>query len=120
MSEAELLQTLAEINAGLVPSIALYVSVLFAYFVVAHVAGKELSLVQISLASAVYSMVMFLGLLQIYAEISTITKISGDLSAMGSAYVRPSMMGKWTPMVVTSIYFFSYVLSILYMRHSRR
>ncbi len=120
MSESELLQLYAEMNSSIAPSIALYITVLFGYFVVAHIVGRKLTTVEIVSANTVYTLVMGLGLTQLHRDITVLSVISNELAALESKFVGQMVFSEWTPLVVTLIYFFAFIISLLFMHHSRR
>ncbi|MGR8948217.1 MAG: hypothetical protein ACU84Q_09240 [Gammaproteobacteria bacterium] len=117
MSESELLTHMNDwLNAG-VDSITLYLSVLFAYFVVGHLVGKTLTTARLSVISVIYSVVMASGLFTLYMQFTAIDRFSADLIAIGSKYVTP--LPKLTVPVVTGMYAGAFLASHYYM-YSRR
>ena len=117
MNEAQLLtQTNDWLNAG-VDSITLYLSVLFAYFVVGHLVGKTLTPPQLIVISIIYSVVMITGLFTIYVQFTAIDRFNTDLVGMGSKYVTP--LPKFTVPIITGMYAMAFFSSHYYM-YSRR
>ncbi len=118
MTENELLaQTNDWMNAG-VDSVTLFLSVLFAYFVVGHIVGKALSRVQLGIIASIYSVVMVVGIVTIHSQFTTISRFYDALSEMGSTYVSELPEG-YAPVVVT-IYTVAFLASHYYMFSSRR
>ena len=117
MTETELLSQLNDwINAG-VDSITLYLSVLFAYFVVGHLVGKTLTSPQLSVISVIYSVVMVSGLFTINMQFTAVAKFMDDLVALESKYVTP--LPSYAVIVVTGMYVLAFFASHYYM-YSRR
>ena len=117
MTEAELLSQANEwLNAG-VDSITLYLSVLFAYFVVGHLVGKSLTRIQLGLIATIYSVIMISGLVTIHMQFTAIDRLIGDLTDLGSKYV-PALPNYSVPVVV-GIYALAFLASHYYMYSSR-
>ena len=117
MTEVELLEQLNDwTNAG-VDSITLYLSVLFAYFVVAHLVGRTLTSVQLTVISVIYSVVMLSGLVTINMQFAAAARFSEDLIIAGSKYVTPLPAHAAT--IATSMYAMAFAASHYYM-YSRR
>ena len=117
MTEAELLSQASEwLNAG-VDSITLYLSVLFAYFVVAHLVGKKLTTAQLGVIATIYSVIMITGLVTINMQFTAIDRFIGDLTDLGSKYV-PALPSFSVPVVV-GMYALAFLASHYYMYSSR-
>ncbi len=118
MSEAELLRQANDwLNAG-VDSITLYLSVLFAYFVVAHLVGKSLSRLQLWIIAPIYCVIMISGLVAIYTQFSAVAKFLGELKATGSIFVPK--LPEHTQYVVVGIYALAFLASHYYMHVCRK
>jgi len=117
VKEAELLTQMNDwVNAG-VDSITLYLSVLFAYFVVGHLVGKTLTSMQLTVISAIYSVVMLSGLFTINMQFAAVARFSEDLVSEGSKYVMP--LPPHSVLVITGMYALAFIASHYYM-YSRR
>ena len=120
MTEAELIQTYAELSSGLTANLALYISVLFAYFLVAHSVGKHLSSLQLVLINTVYILVMLLGLQSIYVSMLIFTRVVGELVAIDSVFVEGLAASETFSLVMTGANFIAFVISLIYMYSTRR
>ncbi len=118
MSESALLTHTNEwLNAG-VDSITLYLSVLFAYFVAAHLVGQTLTRTQFWIVAVIYSAVVASGLVAIHAQFTAIGAFFAKLDEMGSEFVPP--VPENTALIVPTMYACAFVASHVYMHHCRR
>ena len=117
MTEFELLSQANEwLNSG-VDSITLYLSVLFAYFVVAHLVGKSLTGGQLGVIATIYSVIMISGLVTINMQFTAIDRFIGDLTDLGSKYVPA--LPEHSVTVVVGMYALAFLASHYYMYSCR-
>lgn len=117
MSESELLAHANEWLNGGIDSVALYLSVLFAYFVAAHLAGASLTRTQLWIVATIYSLIMMSGLVALYTQFYAIERFFGALEQVRSEFVPPVPEGSaWA---VLLMYGAAFVASHLYMAHCR-
>lgn len=120
MTEFELFILRLEAENVMFATITLFVTILFAYFVVAHIAGKSISGIQLKIVNTVYTLVMLAILNAMYNDFFQSFRIYQDLVEMNSRYVPNTAVEDWMVLPTLSIYFIAFLVSLYYMRISRK
>ena len=118
MSEFELISLFNAWGNTLLGTSTLYLSVLFAYFVVAHLVGSSLTRLQLWIISSIYSLLMFSGLIAIHNQSTTMVHFSVELQKMDSNYV--SAMPEDYEILITVVYSTAFLASLYYMFNQRK
>ena len=118
MSEYELLSLINESIDGITSNTAILVTLLFAYFLVAHFAGKILSAIQLAIVSAIYSFAVLITLTISYSQTLRVWEYAAELITLGSNHTTNLPAG--APLVLTTIFFVAYLSSLYYMYSCRK
>ena len=118
MSEFELITQFNAWANTLLETSTLYLSVLFAYFVVAHLAGSSLTRLQLWIISSIYSLLMFSGLIVISNQSTAMGRFSDELQKIDSNYV-PAMPADYE-IFITIVYGAAFLASLYYMFNQRK
>ena len=112
LSEFELIEAIFMARSSISNESTILVSFFFAYVVVAHFAGRQLSSVQSTLLTVVYSVFVF-------TTIYSVQTTAGSVARFGAALygVQPDYFWAYT----NSVFFlFAWALTLLYMFQVRR
>lgn len=93
---------------------SLVITFVFGYFLVAHFAGKQLTRIQVTLVSVLYSFFVLPPLLNAYALSETSREILNFL------YRREGARFSWATLVMFGFVIASWALGLVYMYQSRK
>ena len=120
MNELEILNAYYEWNSLGVADIGLYISILFAYFIAAHLAGSSISRRQLLVASSVYVAVMLFLLNQMLAHMLIADRLGDRLIESESDLMAGLISSSETTIIVGIFWLISLIASLYYMRVCRK
>ena len=111
MSEFELADLQASIWDGMMGTLAIFISVLFAYLAAAYYEGRKLSMYQAIAISSLYSMFQFIMIVFCWSGMGTVVEINYAMLGSDQSLMR---------VLLVAVLIVAWIISVVFMQQSRK
>lgn len=120
MTEFELRELGQIVFGNALAAQSLYISALFAYLVVAYLAGARLSKSQVATVTGIFSLFCILLLFSIFTLSDGLRGIGQELMSINSELMMRVAVPRIVPFAVTAVYACGYLAALIFMVQIRR